>query len=259
VCMRSPWSRRRMSSKKKDKQQISKPNASHNTSAGGGNSDCSRCRRRCLLVLAIVPVVCVALFAVLDTQISRGFIFEPNTLHQISLNALKEHQNTSFQAVIASIVRQLEAAYPGHINLEQQWIFNNAGGAMGQMYLIHCSISEYVIIFGTPIGTEGHTGRFFADDYFIILKGEQQAYYVGSFERESYTPGKMHHLPRGWAQGYRCPDHCFALEYARGWVPLMLPFGVADTLTSTLDIPTLSSTFYLYAKLVIKELLQGKV
>ena len=26
----------------------------------------------------------------------------------------------------------------------------------------------------------------------------------------------MHHLPRGLAQGYRIPNHCFALEYARG-------------------------------------------
>jgi len=202
--------------------------------------------------------VLVGLFFVLDTQVSKGFIFAPKVLHNAALTALKAHQNTSFAKVIESIVTQLDTHYPGHINKEQQWIFNNAGGAMGQMYLLHCSLTEYVIIFGTPIGTEGHTGRFLADDYFIILDGEQQAFSTGSFARESYKPGDMHHLPRGFAQGYRCPDHCFALEYARGWIPLMMPFGVADTLTSTLDFPTLYNTFYLYAKLVVRELMLGK-
>jgi len=68
----------------------------------------------------------------------------------------------------------------------------------------------------------------------------------------------MHHLVRGNAQQYRMPEKTWALEYARGWIPAMLPFGFADTLTSTLDFRTLWDTVVIYAKLVVSQLMIGK-
>ena len=149
--------------------------------------------------------------------------------------------------------------HPGAIEQKREWAFSNAGGAMGMFTILHASLSEYIIVFGTPIGTEGHSGRFWAEDYFFILEGEQWAYSEGQFERTVYSPGDLHVLPRGAAQGYRMPDRCFALEYARGAIPLMLPFGLADVLSSTLDIPCVLQTMRMYGTSVTRNLRHRKI
>ena len=184
-----------------------------------------------------------------------AFLFDPDALHDIVRAAVGQPLETTIEL----LVERLAAQYPGHIDRRQEWIFNNAGGAMGMMRVLHASITEYLILFGSPIGTEGHTGRFLCDDYFYILEGEQWAYSEGDLERTVYRPGDVHHLPLGHARGYRMPDRCFALEYARGAIPLMLPFGFADAFSSTLDMPTLGKTIRAYTRCVLSELRKGKV
>jgi C-8 sterol isomerase len=161
--------------------------------------------------------------------------------------------------MIKAIAAELHEIHPGHIDLDPPWVLNNAGGAMGAFALLHASITEYLIVFGTPIGTEGHSGRHLATDYFIILDGEQWAFTAGSTEREVYRPGDMHVLPAGSAQAYRIPERGWALEYARGFIPAMMPFGLADVVTSTLDLPTLGKTLGIYTKAVVGQLLRGKI
>ncbi|KIG16760.1 hypothetical protein DB30_04104 [Enhygromyxa salina] len=184
-----------------------------------------------------------------------SFIFEPDVLARIAKDALDQ----PLEVMVDQIAEQLEREYPGHIRDDREWVLNNAGGAMGMMTVLHASITEYVIIFGSPIGTEGHTGRFWAEDYFFILEGEQWAYSETSPVKEIYRPGDLHVLPKGVAQGYRMPDRCFALEYARGFIPAMLPFGLADTMFGTLDWRTFGRTLSKYGASSIKELMQGKI
>jgi C-8 sterol isomerase len=67
------------------------------------------------------------------------YIFSPLQLHDLSLRAISAHGNDT-AGVVAFIAGELNEKFPGgYVNLEQEWIFNNAGGAMGAMYVIHAS------------------------------------------------------------------------------------------------------------------------
>ncbi len=186
-----------------------------------------------------------------------GYIFDPQALHDVAKRAMAT--GGSLADKVAAIRADLARVYPGHVRLEADWVFNMAGGALGHMTLLHASLTEYIIVFGSPIGTEGYSGRFWADDYFIILEGEQWAYAEAEVDRRVFRPGDMHHLPRGHARAYRIPDRCYALEYARGLIPTMLPFGLADSFSSTLDLQPVWKTMRLYARATVGELLRGKI
>lgn len=253
------------------------------------------------------------IYTILDANLESFYIFNPPQLHKIALSAIDQHGNNT-QAIVSDIISQLSAidSIKPHLNFQEEWIFNNAGGAMGAMYIIHASefspqppvtsfsavfspsfkpskererarkkslkektnpefssfaksktptgITEYLIIFGTSIGTEGHTGRHTADDYFHILTGTQLAYdpSTNPYEPEIYSPGSVHHLRRGEVKQYKMESSCFALEYARGWIPPMMGFGYADTFSSTLDFGTLWRTTVVTGREMVGNLGRGK-
>ncbi|KAK0664444.1 putative C-8 sterol isomerase [Cercophora samala] len=208
---------------------------------------------------AILLAVLAPIFYVLDQNVDQFYVFNLPQLDAVSKAAIEAHPGDT-KAIVKYIVDELKAdvTVSRYVNTDEQWVFNNAGGAMGAMYIIHASFTEYLIIFGTAVGTEGHTGRHTADDYFHILTGTQLAYVPGEYEPEVYPPGTIHHLRRGDVKQYRMPESCFALEYARGWIPPMLFFGFADGLFSTLDFPTLWKTTYLTGEQMLGNIVKGK-
>ncbi|ESK90691.1 c-8 sterol isomerase [Moniliophthora roreri MCA 2997] len=198
----------------------------------------------------------------LDTIKHRWYVLDPTFLHQLAQDSIAASPDST-SGMIDHIITNLTSTYtPQQIRLNtntSEWVFNNAGGAMGAMYIIHASITEYLIVFGTPLGTEGHSGLHTGDDYFNILVGEQWAFAPGELEKRVYPAGTVNHLPRGKTIQYKMHEGCFALEYVRGWIPPMLPFGFADTFTSTLDYVSLWTTVKWTAREMIGNLLVGKI
>jgi len=173
-------------------------------------------------------------------------VFDPDIVHECAMRCLDKPKPAMFDA----FAEAMENKYPGRLDLDQPWIFSNAGGAMIQMKLYYASIFEYIMIWGTPIGSEGHSGRHAVGFWDTVLDGEMWYYGEGQFERRVYRPGDRVYVGPNQARGMNFTTGVWALEYARGVLPLSVPFGLADGMVSTLDFATVGQTLSMYAALV---------
>jgi len=173
------------------------------------------------------------------------YVFDPSDLHDV----VRKHIGLPLDEMFTEIAQDLTERYPGQIDFNREWTFSNAGGAMGQFTLLHASLQEYLSFFGSPVDSGGHSGRYsFAEHYAFILDGEMWCYSEGDLVRKEYRKGDAGHVARGAAKCYRMVDHGWILEYVRGPIVTMLPFGLFDNLFSTLDYKTVFRTIRLFSK-----------
>src|SRR6185436_11443162 len=179
-----------------------------------------------------------------------AYIFDPDVVHECSLASLDKPKPAMFDAFAAA----MEEKYPDRLDLDQPWIYSNAGGAMIQMKLYYASIFEYIMIWGTPIGSEGHSGRHAVGFWDTVIDGEMWYYGEGQFDKRVYRPGDRVYVGPGQARAMNFTDGVWAVEYARGPLPVSIPFGLADELVSTLDFKTAAQTLSLYTDLAMQNL-----
>jgi C-8 sterol isomerase len=178
-------------------------------------------------------------------ELALAYVFDPDVLREIA----KTGGGLPIQERLHTIAKALTEHYACKISQEQEWVFSNAGGVMGQFTILYASLVEYVIFFGSPIGSSGHTGRYsFIKDWAFLLDGELWYFEEGQMHRDVYRAGDEIILEPGHAKGYRVVDHAWILEYARGPILTMLPFGLSDTLFSTHDYRTIFRTLRLYGR-----------
>ncbi|KAG4302931.1 hypothetical protein PCK1_000874 [Pneumocystis canis] len=176
----------------------------------------------------------LTLFCLFDKFYLRSFfMFSPEKLQELSIQAIRKYPHDA-KALMNYLAESIRKEYGNSVLPldHNKWVFNNAGNAMGAMILLHTSIFEYLIFFGTATGTEGHSGI--------------------------YKPGMQNHLPRGKRIQYSMPGESWALELAQGWIPSMLPFGLIETFFSTLDFNNLWLTLRYTSEAMFKSFINGK-
>jgi len=172
----------------------------------------------------------------------KGVILDVEKLHQAAQKGVGKPLPEAFDI----INRELERLYPGFIipKKGRRWILFNGGGAMGQMTILHASLSEYLIFYGSPLYSQGHSGRYLMDVYDFMIQGTTKTYHAGEIVSRTYKPGEYSFLEHFKAKGYCCDTDSWMLEYGRGVIPLALPYFLCASIFVTFDIiPWLTSLF----------------
>ncbi len=189
-------------------------------------------------------------------ELSGRPVFDIDTLHQVA----KRSVGLPHIEMCRAVVDGLHQAYPGEIVDDAEWCFSCAGGAVGVMKLLYGSFSEFLHIYGTPIGTEGFSGRYRIDIHDFVLSGEMWTYSLDRVGESIVTsPGERARLIPGQVKGYRLPAGCWMLEYGRGPIPTALPFGLADALFSMADARTIWQTLATYSRISLRNAGRGRL
>ncbi|XP_033928545.1 LOW QUALITY PROTEIN: sigma non-opioid intracellular receptor 1 [Melopsittacus undulatus] len=182
---------------------------------------------------------------------SKRYEFTPAEIAQLA----RHHAGLDHELAFSKIIVELRKKHPGHILPDEdlQWVFVNAGGWMGSMCLLHASLTEYVLLFGTAVDTGGHSGRYWADISDTVISGTFRQWKEGTTRSEIYYPGDTIVHQAGEATSVQWSAGTWMVEYGRGFIPSTLAFALADTLFSTQDFVTLFYTLRVYAKGLLLE------
>ncbi|XP_040977520.1 uncharacterized protein LOC121233006 isoform X7 [Aquila chrysaetos chrysaetos] len=140
---------------------------------------------------------------------SKRYEFTPAEIAQLA----RHHAGLDHELAFSKIIVELRKKHPGHILPDEdlQWMFVNAGRWMGSMCLLHASLTEYVLLFGTAVDTGGHSGRYWADISNTVISGTFQQWKEGTTRSEIYYPGLESPC------GVQTPLCAPGVQQERGW------------------------------------------
>lgn len=156
--------------------------------------------------------------------------------------------------LINEAIRLLAAEYPGLIDpTPGRWVGSKAGGILGKVRFLYFSPREYLVIFGSPTGTQGFSGRYKrVRIHKFLIAGQIDSYDIESNDTTVMTlrPGEHTCMEKGRARGITIHPGSWHIEYGRGAVATTLPFAMVDTLFVSLEFESVRRSTAEFARLV---------
>lgn len=176
------------------------------------------------------------------------YIFDPQVVHECATSMIGRRKPEMFEV----FHEEMSLHYPGLLDDSQPWVYSIAGGSLIQMKMFYASFNEYVMIWGTPIGSSGFSGRHVTGFWDTVVEGEMRYFGEGRFDASVYRPGDQVYVGPGQARAMNFRDGVYAVEYARGPIAASVPFGMADVLFSCWDFVTAAQTLTMYTDLTMQ-------
>lgn len=181
------------------------------------------------------------------------YVFEPDDLHAVARQVVGLPLEGG--ELITRLLESLADRYPEHIDAAPgRWVGSKAGGILGKVRFLYFSPREYIVIFGSPTGTQGFSGRYkHVDIHKFLLAGQIDSYDLESDDTTALPvlmPGDGTCLQRGHARGLTIHPGSWHLEYGRGAVATTLPFAMVDTLLVSLEFESVRRSTVEFGKLV---------
>ena len=179
--------------------------------------------------------------------------FDPDVLQKVVEDAAGLQLGS--RELIPRTVELLAEQYPDVIDpAPGRWVGSKAGGVLGKVRFLYFSTREYLVIFGSPTGTQGFSGRYkHVDIHKFLLTGQIDSYDLESEDIEplpALLPGGHTCLQRGHARGLTIHPGSWHLEYGLGAVVTTLPFAMVDTLAVSLEFESVRRSTVEFTKLI---------
>lgn len=177
---------------------------------------------------------------------------DPDVLHHVAQQVVGLSADSG--ELTKRAVQLLADEYPDLIDAAPgRWVASKAGGVLGKVRFLYFSPREYVVIFGSPTGTQGFSGRYKrVQIHKFLLAGRIDSYDLESDDNTamSLLPGERACLRRGQVRGLTIHPGSWHIEYGRGAVVTTLPFAMVDTLLVSLELESVRRSTVEFARLV---------